>query len=139
MKPSILVIAAMLLAPAPAAAQPHWNFEVPFDVESINQDVSLPQILCAVFGAPPNPQNPIVGPPSMHGFGESSAIPLDGQGDATGVMLVPVTSNQRPGEATHYACWLWFDGGYPSESDPLITRRSRSGTELVPLVSGELP
>lgn len=145
MRNSTLVAAtlALLLAPSLAMAQgPHWIFEVPVVLETINQNVDQKtQVLCAVLDDAPSPgatSFELIG--AALGIGESGAITLNQQGSFTGTTMASVTATQtEPGAATHYACWLYLNYNEPGPDQERIEHQPRSGTELVSRVTGTLP
>lgn len=136
---------ALLLVPGVSTAQePHWLFEVPLNLQSLNQEVESVHVDCRTFdhAAQDIYQTPV-------GMGKSAPIYPDGQGNVSSVASVPVTASDEnePGMATHYVCQLRLDlltgpqfTGPPNDNPGTsIGRQPKSGTQLVSEVAGSLP
>lgn len=133
---------ALLIAPGLAWSQSssqgaHWQFDVPIDLQTINQRVKTARVLCATYDRPGG--GPLVSTGQV-GLGESADLPLNAEGTIRGVTNVFVRAGRDdPGRATHYVCWLYLDWRLPDPDEQQIELQPRSGTEFVVLVNGALP
>lgn len=137
---------ALFLAPASSTAQdgPDWIFEVPFDLETLNQNITEVKVGCGTYVQLPDLNDVVSGPPAPNvGNGWSEPISLDATGSRAGVVMVPVSAwSDDPGRARHYLCTLTlYSGQRMASPDPgrqEIEFQPKPGTQLVKIVTGTL-